>query len=95
MQPLAKSLSLRVQIAPEFSDESFCEDPERTVKWFLTLAASPSNAVICSQGDAIPGLLHRLDAPAVELPCRKGSVWSLSMHRGLVIAADYYPHPPG
>jgi 8-oxo-dGTP diphosphatase len=91
--PLAKSLSLRVQIAPEFSDESFSEDPERTVKAFLTLAASPSNAVICSQGVAIPGLLQRLDAPAVDLPCRKGSVWSVAVHRGLVIAADYYPHP--
>jgi 8-oxo-dGTP pyrophosphatase MutT (NUDIX family)/phosphohistidine phosphatase SixA len=93
VQPVAKSLSLQLQIAPEFSDEAFIDDPERTLKSLLTIAASPLNTVICSQGVAIPDLLHRLEAPAVDLPSRKGSVWALALYRGLVIAADYYPHP--
>jgi 8-oxo-dGTP diphosphatase len=93
VQPLAECLGQEVVVAPEFSDEAFLEDPQRTLKSFTALAAGPFNSVVCSQGVAIPGLLQMLQAPAAEYPCRKGSVWAVSVHRGSVIAADYYPHP--
>jgi 8-oxo-dGTP diphosphatase len=93
VQPLAEALGQQLVVAPEFSDQAFIEDPQRTLKSFYSLAAGPFNIVVCSQGVAIPGLLQLIQAPATEFPCRKGSVWAVSVFRGSVIAADYYPHP--
>jgi phosphohistidine phosphatase SixA/8-oxo-dGTP pyrophosphatase MutT (NUDIX family) len=93
VRPLAERLGIECESAPEFSDEAYAEEPRRTLKSFAVLAASGRTSVVCSQGNAIPGLLNDLNAPAGAFPCRKGSVWVLSTYRGSVIAADYYPHP--
>jgi 8-oxo-dGTP diphosphatase len=93
VQPLANSLSLPISIAPEYSDEACADDVQQAAKSLLALAAADGTSVICSQGKAIPALLNLLEAPAADFPCRKGSIWALAVHRGSVIAADYYPHP--
>lgn len=93
VEPLARHRSLPVISAPEFSDEAFLDDPRRAQKSLEVLVQRDYCSVVCSQGVAIPGLLHRLEAPAGEFPARKGSVWALSVYRGHVVAADYYPHP--
>jgi 8-oxo-dGTP pyrophosphatase MutT (NUDIX family)/phosphohistidine phosphatase SixA len=93
VQPLAERLGIERESAPEFSDEAYAEEPRRTMKSFVVLAAAGRTSVVCSQGNAIPGLLDDLNAPTGVFPCRKGSVWVLSTYRGSVIAADYYPYP--
>jgi len=91
--PLADRLSLTVVDAPEFSDEACLADPDVGVASLLHWAERSSAAVICSQGKAIPRLLARLQDEGAPVQSRKGSVWALSVACGVVIAADYYPHP--
>jgi len=91
--PLADQLGLPLRPAPEFSDEAFLAEPGRAVAALHRLAGEPGSTVICSQGDAIPGLLDELAAPAMPHVARKGSVWALSLVGRRVVAADYYSHP--
>jgi 8-oxo-dGTP pyrophosphatase MutT (NUDIX family)/phosphohistidine phosphatase SixA len=91
--PLAEQLNLTIVSAPEFSDEAYAMDPSRAVKSLMRLAEDDGATVICSQGNAIPGLLADVAAPGAPYSCRKGSVWVLSVAAGVVVAADYYPHP--
>ncbi|MDQ1732570.1 MAG: 8-oxo-(d)GTP phosphatase [Pseudonocardiales bacterium] len=96
IRPLADSLGLSVRIAPEVSDEAFGEDPDNAIKLVRSLAAEGGTSVVCSQGDAIPGLLAGLGAQTGKpVQCRKGSVWALSMVSDAVVAADYYARPTG
>lgn len=94
VQALADRLGIEVTSAPEVSDAGFAEDPNRAVKLVKELAASGGTSVVCSQGDAIPGLLTRLQIPAAPpYQSRKSSVWALSFIDDQVVAADYYPRP--
>ncbi|HJQ02256.1 MAG TPA: bifunctional NUDIX hydrolase/histidine phosphatase family protein [Jatrophihabitans sp.] len=95
VQPLADLLGLAVQPAPEFSDESYQRDRAATRQALYQLAEQPGASAICSQGEAIPGLLADLNAPAMPYPARKGSLWVLSLLDRRVASADYYPHPAG
>ena len=91
--PLADHLGLPLRPAPEFSDEAFLAEPGRAVEALHRLAGEPGSTLICSQGDAIPGLLDELAAPTMPHVARKGSVWALSLVGRRVVAADYYSHP--
>lgn len=96
VQSLADRLDLKVESAPEFSDEAQARHPDQTLASVRALANEPGASVICSQGSAIPGLLADLDVPANRkdrYPSRKGSIWVLSFLAGRVVAGDYYPHP--
>jgi ADP-ribose pyrophosphatase YjhB (NUDIX family)/phosphohistidine phosphatase SixA len=93
MEPLAESLGVPVETDPAFADEAYLDDPHRTRDRLLAYCTGATTA-ICSQGTAIPLLVKALRAEAGPLPpSRKGSLWTLSIHRGDVIAADYYSHP--
>ncbi|HEX2902077.1 MAG TPA: NUDIX domain-containing protein [Jatrophihabitans sp.] len=95
--PVATTLSLTVQSAPEFSDEAQAADPGGTLSAFWRVAGQPGTTVICSQGSAIPNLLADLEVPSSSLdgdyPSRKGSIWVLSVIENRIVAGDYYPHP--
>jgi len=91
--PLADRLGLAVRSGPEFSDESYLADPARTVRALHALAGEPGSTLICSQGEAIPGLLADLSVPGLARQARKGSLWALSLVGQRVAAADYYPYP--
>ncbi len=93
VQPLADRLGLSVLSVPELSDEAYNADPQRGLTRVRALLEQPGTSVICSQGDAIPGLLAKLAVPGEFYPVRKGSAWALSVAQRGVIAADYYPHP--
>jgi len=95
-KPLAERLGVSVLIAPEVSDDGFGADPDSAVKLVRSLAAEGGTSVLCSQGEAIPGLLAGLSAELSRpVQCRKGSVWAVSMVSDRVVAADYYPRPAG
>ncbi len=93
VRPLADRKGLEISRAPEFSDFAYADAPRQTMKALKALGERTGATLVCSQGNAIPGLLADLEAPAADYPSRKGSVWMLSFHRGSVISADYYPHP--
>jgi phosphohistidine phosphatase SixA/ADP-ribose pyrophosphatase YjhB (NUDIX family) len=97
VQPLADFLGLQVDSAPEFSDEGYLEDPAKSAAALGALADEPGTSLVCSQGEAIPGLLSDLlavsNVSVDKLNARKGSVWALSLVAQRLVAADYYPHP--
>jgi phosphohistidine phosphatase SixA/8-oxo-dGTP pyrophosphatase MutT (NUDIX family) len=93
VQPLADRLGLPVQTTPEFSDEFYQREPARSRAALHHWAEQPGVTAICSQGEAIPGLLADLQAPAMPYPARKGSLWVLSLLGRRVVSADYYPRP--
>ena len=89
VEPFATSAGLEVEIDPAFADEAYLDDPERTRGQLLEIAKSTPTAVICSQGDAVPGLVADL-AGLQNVVVRKGSAWVLSFADGAVVGADYY-----
>lgn len=90
VQPFADSSGLTVEVAPDFSDESFALQPGHSVRALLAIAKPGTSSVICSQGSAIPGLLDELGLDPSP-STRKGAAWALSFTDGVVHAADYYP----
>ncbi|WP_127782678.1 NUDIX hydrolase [Rhodococcus sp. X156] len=97
VQPLADALGVPVLTEPALSDKAFESDPALAEKRLLEIAELPTTPVVCSQGDAIPGLLHWLSArDQVGLPPsrnRKGSTWVLSQQGGRVIEVDHLDTP--
>jgi 8-oxo-dGTP diphosphatase len=92
--PLATSVALPVETVPALSDEEFDADPKRAMDLVDDLAKSGSTVVVCSQGDAIPGILEALEVrPGPPYVCRKSSTWALTLNCSTVVAADYYPRP--
>ena len=93
VQPLADELSLHVQVRPVFSDLAFRACPEATRAALLELVRPEATAVVCSQGDAIPGIIEAMVPGVASGETRKGAVWVLSMAGATVVAADYYEDP--
>jgi len=93
VQPLADQLGMKVQRAPELSDEAYNAHRQRGAETVRQLMQEQGTTLICSQGGAIPAMLGDLAVPGAPYPTRKGSVWALSVAGRGVIAADYYPHP--
>jgi 8-oxo-dGTP diphosphatase len=91
--PVAERLGLAVLRAPEFADEAYLADPNRTIESLYRLAEQPGTTLICSQGSTIPGLLVDLRVPVEHRNARKGSLWVLSLAGRRAVAGDYYPHP--
>lgn len=90
VEPLAGRLGLRVQIDAALSDEGYLADEERSAKSVVALARPGASVVVCSQGDAIPGLIGRLMGGAISTDTRKAGFWVVSFAAGAAIAADYY-----
>lgn len=93
VRPVADRLGLPVRSAPTLSDEAWDKDPDAGLAEIRELLAQPGTTLICSQGETIPAVLERLGVPGAPYPCRKGSVWALSVAERGVVAADYYPRP--
>jgi phosphohistidine phosphatase SixA/8-oxo-dGTP pyrophosphatase MutT (NUDIX family) len=94
LEPLAQQIGLEVETVPALSDEAYLQEPDTARAEALTVAKSVASAVICSQGTAVPALVHDLAGQwAPESPsARKGSVWLLSLADGETVSADYYPY---
>ena len=95
VRPLADQAGLRIRTAPTLSDDAWERDPQAGLATVRELLELPGATLICTQGGAIPALLERLAVPGAPHPCRKGSVWALSVADRGVVAADYYPTPYG
>ena len=98
LQGLAEDLTKPVSVEQALTEEAYHSAPQRAAQRLLDIARDTSGiAAVCSQGGAIPGLIGDLaDAsglPLEEIPCKKGSVWILSLapDSDRLLAADYLP----
>jgi len=92
--PLAADLGLPVESEPALAEEATAADPAAAVARIRALAAGTDNAVVCSQGGAIPTMVEILaESDGVRLddiPAKKGSTWALHFAGQRLVAADYY-----
>jgi 8-oxo-(d)GTP phosphatase len=102
LEPFAAASGLRITSADAFADGVVARDPDAALDCLTQIATGPSTAAVCAQGDGIPTLVRALADAAGDRevpsnrdlsdpPCRKGSVWVLSVDAdGRLAAADYY-----
>jgi 8-oxo-dGTP diphosphatase len=90
VKPLAERLDLSVRVDPVFGDNAFLEAPSATEDALLALAKPGKVSVVCSQGDAIPGLVERVGRGVLDPDTRKGAFWVLSVVDGTIVSTDYY-----
>jgi 8-oxo-dGTP diphosphatase len=102
LEPFAAATGVRITPADAFADGVVARDRAAALGCLTEIAAGPTTAAVCAQGDGIPLLVRALadsagdrDVPSnrdlSDPPCRKGSVWVLSVDAdGRLAAADYY-----
>jgi 8-oxo-dGTP diphosphatase len=90
VRPLAEHLGLGVRVDPVFGDNAYLDSPAATEDALMALAKPGKVSVVCSQGDAIPGLIDRLGRGLGDSDTRKGAFWVLSVVDGTVVSTDYY-----
>ena len=91
--PLGRTLGLPVEACDELAEGSYVNG---AFELLGSLAGTEGDAVLCSHGDVIPGLLWVLAQYGLDIPdlgrCKKGSIWELEVNEGRVVGATYR-HP--
>ncbi|MFC5140396.1 NUDIX domain-containing protein [Actinomycetospora rhizophila] len=101
LEPYAALTGLAVHDTAELGDDAVLADEDAALAVLARLAGAAPTAAVCAQGEGIPRLVRALAAAAPEPPesdrdladppCRKGSVWVLSVGPdGELVAADYH-----
>jgi 8-oxo-dGTP diphosphatase len=90
VKPLAERLELGVRVDPAFGDVAYGASPDASEDALLALAKPGRVSVVCSQGDAIPGLVDRVGRGIADSTTRKGAFWVLSVVDGTIVSTDYY-----
>lgn len=93
VEPLAERLGLPVEIVDWAADEQYAADPTSSAAALMMCARSGTTSVICSQGDAIPGLLRTLLGPTSDYATSKGAFWVVSFAGGAAMSVDRHPAP--
>jgi 8-oxo-dGTP diphosphatase len=86
------AVGLPVTDLPELSDAGYSAQPTAAADVFRELAAKHPASYVCSQGEAIPGLLKDLGVTK-DVETRKGDFWVIGMDGSDVLFADYYRRP--
>ena len=86
------AVGLPVTDLPELSDTGYSGQPTAAADAFRELAAKHPASYVCSQGEAIPGLLKDLGVTK-DVDTRKGDFWVIGMDGAEVLFADYYRRP--
>ena len=91
--PLGRILDLPVETCDELAEGSYVNG---AFEMLGSLAGAEGDAVLCSHGDVIPGLLWVLNQYVLDIPelgrCKKGSIWELEVSDGRIVGATYR-HP--
>ncbi len=98
VEPLANRLRLPVDLADALAEGAGLDEVLRLVE-----KIGDEDAVLCTHGDVMLGLLGYLRDEGVKVrrrngtpPVEKGSVWELTTRRGVIVRATYHPPPrPG
>jgi 8-oxo-dGTP diphosphatase len=91
VEPLAASLGLTVQIAPELF-----EGASRSRSIEFVRAFTGRDIVMCSHGDVIPDVLRNLEVGGSRLDgrgCAKGSIWRLDNSTDRIESGTYLDAP--
>lgn len=92
LAPLAEATGLAVESHP-----GLAEGAEPSALAALMDEVVGSDAVLCSHGDVIPGLLDRIRWMGAELlspaACAKGSTWAVGHDGEVFVDAEYFPPP--
>jgi 8-oxo-dGTP diphosphatase len=91
--PLATALGVPVLTDAVFNDESYSTAPAAARDALLALGKPGQVSVVCSQGEAIPGLIDQLGPRLRTTHTRKAAWWVISLADGEVLAADHSPPP--
>jgi 8-oxo-dGTP diphosphatase len=86
------AVGLPVTDLPEVSDAGYSAQPTAAADAFRELATKHPASYVCSQGEAIPGLLKDLGVTK-DVETRKGDFWAIGVDGSDVLFADYYPRP--
>jgi 8-oxo-(d)GTP phosphatase len=86
------AVGLPVTDLPEVSDAGYSAQPTAAADAFRELATKHPASYVCSQGEAIPGLLKDLGVTK-DVETRKGDFWVIGMDDTDVLFADYYRRP--
>ncbi|MCI0425080.1 MAG: NUDIX hydrolase [Actinobacteria bacterium] len=90
--PLAVATGVEIEI-----DQRLAEDEVSDAAYDLVLDVVGYNAVICSHGDVIVGVLRRLRRQGLAIKtspeCAKGSIWEIDVDGGKFTDARYLPPP--
>jgi 8-oxo-(d)GTP phosphatase len=89
---VAAAVGLPVIDLPELSDAGYSAQPTAAADVFRELAAKHPASYVCSQGEAISGLLNDLGVTK-DVETRKGDFWVIGMNSSGVLFADYYRRP--
>jgi phosphohistidine phosphatase SixA/8-oxo-dGTP pyrophosphatase MutT (NUDIX family) len=95
VQPLARALGRNIEIDGTYSDAGHQLEPDAALDAVLALAEPGCVTVLCSQGDAIPGIVERLAHDVGSGGTRKGAAWVLGFRDGKTVSADYYAGASG
>ena len=73
----------------------YARDRRQFREVLLNALSEAGTVVLCSQGDAIPALLHDLRCVPRSSPAktRKGGAWVIGFAGGKAASADYYRTP--
>lgn len=99
VQPLADELGLDIEITEVVGDIACQQDPVAGAAYVQSLGAleQHTTAVVCSQGLAIPEILHSLAEGTLladhDFATKKAALWVLSFSHGQLFAADYVASP--
>lgn len=92
VEPLAKRIGAKVEVS-----QALAEDPDIDAAYGLVDSLVGHNAVLCSHGDVIPALMHRLMWAGLTLDtrfqCSKASVWEVGVETGR-FTTGHYIEPP-
>lgn len=97
--PLAAHMGLPTIDAPWAGDELYAEQPEVSVTELMAIAERSATddlggcAVVCSQGETIPGLLADLAGSTSDYGTSKGAFWVLSFAGSALVSIDRHSAP--
>ena len=95
-QPTAARLGVPVEVEPMLGKSGAGNGSRAAVRLVRSLLAEGKPAMVCSQGEVIPDLIHGLaeggEVRLGTLNARKGSMWALSFADGRLVDADYLPN---
>jgi 8-oxo-dGTP diphosphatase len=92
VEPLSRLTGAPIEVSAALAEESDLDEAYAVVDQLVG-----ANALICSHGDVIPGLINRMMWAGLSLSsrfyCSKGSIWEVEVDGGKFTTAHYVPPP--
>ena len=92
VEPLADAIGAKV-----IEHDALAEGPDIDGAYDLCDQLVGHNAVLCTHGDVIPAVIHRMMWAGLTLEsrfyCSKGSIWEVDLEGGRFTTATYTPPP--